>query len=425
MKSRFKHRKELKVASACLSVVMGSVAGLHAQSSPAAGDERLQQLEKENQQMHQRLDALEELAKKEGLLPSGKPEPHFVSSLSEITLSGFVTASYFHDTSDPQSGISPGYLWNRRNDSFTLNKVKLTLASKPVEANGDHFEAGFRTSLIFGDDAPYVNSPGFIGGSRNNSFDELREAYVEMNIPIGTGLNVRAGELISLLNYESGDGGAVNDNFSQGFQWFYTGNGPSAGVQLGYALSDKVDLKVRVQNGLYAGPVDNNTAKTVMGSVGFKPTDKIWLSFIGFGGGESGTTTVSGASMLGGWKATQQLSFGTELDYFDFHSKVTGHDSPVWSTGLWTTYAFTEKMALALRAEFLSDKDGVDASADPLGFAPNSGQDLESLTLTFNYKPIPSLKLQPEVRYDHTSLSDGFGSSDHRFLIGAGASYLF
>jgi hypothetical protein len=67
------------------------------------------------------------------------------------------------------------------------------------------------------------------------------------------------------LNFESGDGGAANPNFSQGNQWFFTGNGPSAGVQLGYALNEKVDFKARIQNGLYTGAVDNNGFKNVYG----------------------------------------------------------------------------------------------------------------------------------------------------------------
>src|SRR5258708_20497623 len=264
MKKSFKSRRKLRTVGTCVGVLAGGLAGIHAQSR--------EQLEKENQEMHQRLDALEALAQKEGLLPSGKTPPKFVSALSDITLSGFVTASYFHDTSDPPGGVSPGYLWNRVNNSFSLNKVKLTLASKPVESNGDHFEAGFRTSLIFGQDAKIVNS-----GSGITGFDVLREAYVDMNIPIGSGIDVKAGEFISLLNYESGAGGAVNDNFSQGFQWFFTVNGPAAGVQAGYNFTEWLDLKVRVQNGLYAGPVDNNSSKTLVGAIGFHPTKSLWF----------------------------------------------------------------------------------------------------------------------------------------------------
>ena len=371
--------------------------------------------------MQQRLAALESMAQKEGLLPSGDSSSKPVTALSDITISGFATASYFHDSSEPKGGISPGYLWNRQNDNFTLNKVKLTLASAPVERSGENFSAGFRASLIYGQDAPIVNS-----GSKITGFGDVREGYVEMNIPVGTGLNVKAGELISLLNYESGDGGAANNNFSQGFQWFYTGNGPSAGVQLGYNLTDKVDVKLRVDNGIYAGPVDSNTSKNVMGAIGVKPTDKIWLSFIGFGGRESAGLTLWGASMLGGWQATEALNFGTELDYFNFHYESSGH-APVYSMGLWTAYDFTKQVGLALRAEFLSDSHGVDfVKGDPLGFQNTGGQDLSSLALTLNYKPLPNLKIQPEVRYDHTSNATGFSNGkENRIIFGAGATYLF
>ena len=200
----------------------------HAGAQSAADSGKLEKIEKENQDLRKRLDSLEGLIQKEGIVPTGVPASHALKALSDSTLSGFVTASYFHDTSNPPGGTSPGYLWNRKNDSFSLNKVKLTLASTPVERSGDKFDAASRVSLIFGQDAPIVNSSASTVG-----FGNLREAYVEMNVPIGTGLNIRAGEMISLLNYESGDGGAANDNFSQGYQWFYTGNGPAGGVQLG------------------------------------------------------------------------------------------------------------------------------------------------------------------------------------------------
>jgi hypothetical protein len=403
---------------ACLGGAMLAVgSGTNALAQTASAPGRLEKLEGENSELRQRLEALEGIAKKEGILPTGG-ESTTVKALTESTLSGFVTTSFFHDTSDP-AGLSPGYLWNRKSDNFSLNKVKLTLASPAVERSGDKWDAAYRVSLIFGQDAPIVNS-----GASTVGFENVREAYVEMNIPVGTGLNFKAGELISLLNYESGDGGAANDNFSQGYQWFYTGNGPAAGVQLGYTLTDWLDVKVRVQNGLYAGPVDNNDSKTVMAAIGIKPTDKIWLSLIGVTGHENAFyKTINAVSLLGGWSVTEQLHLGTELDYFWF--KTPAGTSPVWSTGGWLAYSFTPKFSAAVRAEFLSDKDGVDASGDPLGFGLNSGNDLASVAFTLNIKPTPNIKIQPEVRYDHTSFKNGFGTKSDRVIVGAGASYMF
>ncbi|MHB8522324.1 MAG: outer membrane beta-barrel protein [Limisphaerales bacterium] len=441
MKKRLNRTHRLTTVGACLGVVLGGSTGLHAQDASTTSDDKIARLEQQNKTLQQRLDALETMAKKEGLLEGGPTPKKAVSALSDMTISGFVTTSYFHDSSEPHTpgNNSPGYLWNRVNDSFSINFVELTLASPPVERSGDKFDVGYRVSLVAGQDAPFVNTKSGVVG-----FDFLREAYLEMNVPVGTGLNVRAGELVSLLNYESGFGGAMNNNFSQGNQWFLTGNPPGEAIQLGYTLTDWLDVKFRVQNGMFAGPIDNNSSKTFMGAIDLKPTKNLWFNLLGFGGREDAIFVQSlwGASLLGGWQATDKLGFGTELDYWRFENpagslavasgSVLAGDSPVWSAGLWASYDFTKQVGLALRADFLSDKNGVDATmfgdGAPLGFlnAPGTGQDLSSLTLTLNWKPLPNLKIQPEIRLDHSSWSGGFVSGkQYRVIFGAGASYLF
>ena len=82
-------------------------------------------------------------------------------------------------------------------------------------------------------------------------------------------------------------------------------------------------------------------------------------------------------------------------------------------------------VGVALRAEFLSDARGVDASADPLAFPLNTGNDLTSFAFTVNIKPVPNVKIQPEVRFDHSSLVGAFGKHNDRVILGLGVSYLF
>jgi hypothetical protein len=420
---------------ACLgSALLGSTPATFAQAE-SGNIVRMERLEKENQELRKRLESLEGMMQKEG---SATLPANAVKALSDIQISGFVTASYFYDTSDPADRKSNGYLWNTSEDSFSINKVKLTIASAPVERSGDKWDAGYRASLIFGEDAPIVNTGGEAQG-----LEDLREAYVELNAPIGTGLNVKAGQLISLLNYESGDGGAANPNFSQGYQWYYTGNGPSAGVQLGYTFTDWLDVKLRVQNGMYVGAIDNNSSKTFMGAIGLKPMKDLWFSLIGFGGRESiiapTATDILGGSVLAGYQVTQPLGLGFEFDYFRFDRDTpppTVGDGDLWSVGTWITYDITPKVGLALRAEFLDDPDGAGINfaggGPPLRSAATSAimssdpdGDLSSLTLTLNYKPVPNVKIQPEIRYDHTSYNGGFDGQDSRFMVGAGISYLF
>jgi hypothetical protein len=407
----------------CLGgVLAGSVSLGFAQDAS-----KIEQLQKENENLRKRLEALESIAQKEGLLSNDKPKSMPVKALSETVLTGFVQASYFYDTSVPGDRKSNGYLWNTSHNAFSLNKVKVTLASPGVERSGEKWDVAYRVSLMFGEDAPVLNTGGEAQG-----FEELREAYLELNAPIGTGLNVKAGQLISLLNYESGDGGAVNANFSQGYQWYYTGNGPGAGVQAGYTFTDWLDIKLRVQNGMYSGPFDANNAKTVMGSLGIKPDEKSWISLLGFGGDESDTMSLLGGSILAGRTFGAKITTGLEIDYFHFDNNGGVDDADLYSFGGWFSYDFTPKIGLALRAEYLNDPDGGGLIGIPLGGRPGSALtsldpdgEITSVALTLNYKPVPYLKLQPEIRFDNTSYKDAFDGQENRFLIGMGASYLF
>ena len=418
MKRNRNSKLKLGTLGMCLGAIVTSGVSVHAQ-------DKVDKLEKENQLLKQRLDALEAAAKKEGVVSSALP----VKAMSDISISGFVQSSYFFNTRQPADGQSDGYLWNNTHNSFSLNKVKVTIASKPVEKSGDTWGAGFRTSLMWGEDAGALNTSSGIAAGQ-----AIREAFVEANIPIGTGLNFKAGQLISLLNYESGDGGAANANFSQGNQWWYTGNGPNAGVQLGYSLTEWLDLTVRIENGLYAGSVDSNGAKLVMGSLAFKPTSSLWFNLIGFGplgGPTAGNDAVKGGSLLAGYKVSDPFSVGLEVDYFSF-DKTIPKNATLWSVGTWLTYDFSPKFGVALRGDWLQDQDGAGLLGGGIGghgpasaIAAVGKGDLSSLTLTLNYKPTPNIKFQPEIRIDHTSYTGGLDGKKDRVILGAGVTYSF
>jgi hypothetical protein len=418
-----------RTGHACLRVLATASLSAHAQSMDS---DKISTLEKQNASLQQRLDTLEGIVKQEGLMPSdtNNISKSVVSALGQVNISGYVQGSYFYNTRRPSDGLNDGYLWNTKDNSFSLNKFKLTVASAPVAS--DKWDAAFRASLLLGDDAPDLDSGGANGTGANTSFNDLREAYVELNAPIGTGLDIKAGEMISLLNWESGDGGAANPNFSQGLQWWFTGNGPSAGIQATYNFTDKINLTTRVDNGLFQGPVDNNSGKAFSGSLNFKPTKDLWVNLIGWyesAAGPSGSD-VSGLSTIGGYQVLAALGTGWEVDYFNFSSD-NGPATDIWSVGGWIWYDFTPKVDLALRADYVKDAEGFLGPAVRPGaglpFSPDSGGDLGSVTLTLNLKPADNIKIQPEIRYDYTSYSNGLQSDGKkdRIIIGCGASYLF
>lgn len=411
---------------AALSAVVGTmVAG----GFTARAQTDTSKLEQENQELRKRLDDMEALLEKEGLKPSGDTTPKAVTALTDVSLSGFVSTSYFYDVSNSKDNSPAGYLWNTKMNSFTINEVKLTLASPAVDK--DKWSAAYRASFIWGQDAPYVDT----GSIADPGFSWLREAYVELNIPIGTGLDIKAGELISLLNYESGDGGAANDNFSQGYQWYFTGNPPDAGIRLSYDFNDYIGLKLGLQNGLYAGPVEAGP-KTFLGGLYVNPDKKTTLAFLGFVGRQSSGFDLAGGSFIGSRQLihSHNVTLAVEADYFNFSdanpSEVGGaNDGDFWSVGAWLAADVTEKLRVALRGEYLGDPTGF-GTGGALGFSPllyttGAGQDLESLTFTLDYKPVAMLKIQPEIRWNHSNYTTGFGTKKDQVIVGMGASYMF
>jgi hypothetical protein len=311
-----------------------------------------------------------------------------------------------------------------------LNEIKLTLASPALDK--DKWDAGYKTSLIYGQDAAILDPKNGVAG-----FSAVREAFVEINVPVGTGLDVKVGQLISLLNYESGDGGAVNDNFSQGYQWYYTGNPPGGAVQLGYDVNDSFGFKLRLQNGLFTGSLDSGS-KTFLGGIYYKPDSKTSLALIGFSGRQDFVPPWrdDGVSFIGTRKLTDfdNLSFATEIDYWRYsYQGPVKKDSDFWSFGGWLTGDLVPKATWALRADFLYDPTGFATlyqSPDPSGtgfpgVTPFHGQDLSSVTMTLDWKPAGNVKIQPELRWNHSTVSTALNGKSDQFIAGCGVSYAF
>lgn len=417
--------------------LLGAALGTACTGSALDDNDKFARLEQENQMLKKRLEAIESKLKPSA--PSSPAaaalaQPMSVGALSKITLSGFVQGSYFYDMSNPGTdpgapatdttparsprvNYSPGYLWNQ-SGNLSLNRFKVTLASPPVKRSGEEFSAAFRASLMFGNDANFLNTvPGGYGN--------VREGFLELNAPIGTGLNVKVGQLISLLNYESGDGGAANDNFSQGTQWWFTGSGPQTGVQLGYNLTEKVDVKVRLQNQIWGiGALDPDSDKMLLGSINYKPTADTWMSFLGFTGRQGASSHIYGGSFLGGTQLTPDFHIGTELDLWNY--RAAADDTQAYSTGVWLSYNVTEKFKPALRVDYLSDASGAFTGGTSAPFFPiGGGRDVTGITLTLNYSPLPNLKIQPEIRFDHSDVPKDFGSKNDRVIVGLGMTYAF
>jgi hypothetical protein len=58
-------------------------------------------------------------------------------------------------------------------------------------------------------------------------------------------------------------------------------------------------------------------------------------------------------------------------------------------------------------------------------FGAQIGQELTSVTLTVNFKPIEGLRLAPELRWDHSSVETAFDGHGDQVTLGFGVAYSY
>ncbi len=150
------------------------------------------------------------------------------------------------------------------------------------------------------------------------------------------------------------------------------------------------------------------------------------MNIYGFWHDQPGDNETKGFGTIGGLQITDKLSTGYEFDYFNFDN--AGDRTDVWSIGSWTSLEVTPTTGFAFRADFIDSHGGVLGPA----MRPGSGitttdvdGNLASFTLTLNWKPMPNVKVQPEIRLDTTSFAEGLDSHGARLTVGAGVTYMF
>jgi hypothetical protein len=345
------------------------------------------------------------------------------STSSAVKLSGYVTASYFF-ASKPTGGTIVGRLYDRFHDQFIFNAARLTL-QKSVAT--DKLDAGFEVDAVFGQNAPPIKSAGLSLGDQG----DLPQAFITLNIPTGKDRYVqfRAGKMWTMLDVEVVDE-VLNPNFSHGYPYIYLTDFTDTGIGVYAKFSAKVDAQVRIING-WDVVQDNNAAKSVMARLGVTPSDRVGLAFVGYLGPEQVGNTRNnrfGGEFVGTFKPASEATVYAQLDAGgEAGLGATGGTAKWWSVGGWGVYDLSPKASLALRGEYMDDRDGVRTSG-VLGFQAAPGRRIGSGTVTLNLKSWEHALLRPELRIEHSDRND-FGNSGSlsstQVTLGFAVSYIF
>ena len=347
-----------------------------------------------------------------------------------MSLSGYVTTSYTYSTRHTGGAGSPivGRLYDRFHDQIELNAAKLTL-DKPVAT--DKWDAGAHVDLLFGQNAPVLQSAGLNLGTNG----DVEQAYATVNIPAGAGKYVqfKAGKFVTLLGLEVIED-VVNPNLSEGNQFIYVENFTMTGLRLDAKPAPTVDVELALING-WDVVQDNNATKSFMGRLGLTPDPLTTIGLAGYLGNEKaavGGVTPSGnrygldllvTRKVGKATINVQGDYGEEKDL-----PALGQTAKWWAAGLWVAADVSPFLNVALRGDYVDDKDGARTSG-VLGFPANTGQTFGSATVTLNIKRWDAVLIRPEVRYDRSNLlvfpaPDGTLHKD-QVTVALGASYIF
>jgi hypothetical protein len=358
------------------------------------------------------------------------------TALSNTTLSGYVDVSAQFNPNG--GGDNPNYSFGNKGNGFNFNVADIAL-DKPQDETP--WASGYHVELWIGPDGAALGTTGFKSTGTNttttatstSSQATIRQAYIALRTPIGNGIDWKLGVWDTIIGYESTTSGN-NPNYSHSYGYNMEPT-THTGLLGTYKINDMFTVQAGVADTSYAGfggyTAGLNTGlylPTWLGAVAFTAPDNFgWAKGATLTGGiinSSGSTASEGGGGPSGGATSfyagftlptpvAALKLGGSFDY----ENARDINANQWALAGYGTFAFSEKLSLNLRAEYL----------DVLGAAANQ----EEVTATVQYALWANVLTRVEVRWDHSEPGGGFASNrgdnfnSNAFMLAAQAIYTF
>ena len=301
-------------------------------------------------------------------------------SVAPVAMSGFVDTYFSYNLGRPVTHANALRNFDVTENQFILSNAEITVsrAATPV---------GFRVDLDFGPTNDIVQT-GVTGSVAN-----IGQAYLTYVVPVGSGLTVDAGKFVTHMGNEvikTKD----NFNYSRSFLFAYSIPYYHLGVRASYPVSGALTLTGLVLNCYNGLAVNPGKTFGLQGILTASPALSITANWIG---GPALPDSVSKkfrnvANLIVSLQATEKLTVALDAVY--------GQENLPGGVALWRggagylKYALCDESSLALRGEIYND---------PSGFTTGISQNLNEVTLTYEYRPAASLILRGEYRYDSST----------------------
>jgi len=343
-----------------------------------------------------------------------------------INIYGWVEAGYTYNHRHAGSSrpIAPGPFNHEVGNHFMLNQVDLRF-ERLVDSK--KFDVGGLVELLYGSDAARIHSTG-LGYNGTDATDDGRpadeartfanyhpilqfdipQAYVDVNIPVGNGLKVRAGKFVTLLGYETIDPRG-NPFYSHSYL-FSAIPFTQTGIMTFYSFNEQWSMALGVTRGWDIATEDTNgCAIDVLGQVAYVPNKQMsfYLNFVS-GPETAGDTSHyrTAINPIFVWQVTDKAKVGVEGLYV-YDGSFQSFDNPI--TGMRVSHAYGDVWGAALYGQYVIN-DYVTANVrleKAHTFLTPSSTNFYEVTLGVTVKPLPkdpigqNLSFRPEIRYDY------------------------
>lgn len=343
-----------------------------------------------------------------------------LNSLRDTSINLSLDTYYEYNFNNPVGRVNLLRAYDVLSNEFSLNQASV-IFDHPVDATAGRRWGG-RLDLQFGQ-ATDTSQGNPSNEPRPDIYRNIFQAYGSYLAPVGKGLNLDFGKWGSSLGIE---GNYTKDqmNYSRSF-WFSYLPFYHMGLRASYPVSDRFSLNYWLINGTNQVEATNGfkdeffgfTAKplkpvtwTMNYYLGQEHPDRTpaancgpipvqpGLCFTAISPAPNGRTDIFDSYAV--WQATAKLTLQIEGDYVIqrlWRNAAPGESSApshVDGSAAYIQYQLTPKLALATRAEYMSDRGGLFSGIS---------QALKENTVTFDYKLANGLLMRYEWRRDFSN----------------------
>src|SRR5262249_28428052 len=218
-------------------------------------------------------------------------EKRLLSESLRVHFYGYLDASYTQNFNTPSNRINELRIFDVNSNQSRFNVGQVVLEREALVGGDGLDRIGLKVKFNAGRDSD------FIGGNNIGPWADFQEYYVQYLAPLGSGLDLKLGQMYSIVGYEVVES-PRNANYSR--SWLFGLGQPftTRGARVSYEFNKQVSLSVGVIGYINSARADTQHDPLVEYALALIPSDKIKLTWDGLAGPRAGPSGTPGGNLF-------------------------------------------------------------------------------------------------------------------------------